>query len=66
MRMRREFLKLVAEREPKLTELAELMTLEFTLTEAANELGAPITTTRSRNEKLLALAKEFLDGAIIF
>lgn len=59
------FLEFVRERDPKLAALAELLTQEYTKSEAAMLLGDARSTVGSRAEKLKALCSEFLDAALI-
>ena len=61
LQLREEFIAFVQERNPKLAPLAELLTLEFTKSEAARELGDAWGTVTSRTDKLKALVTDFLD-----
>jgi len=62
--LREEFIAFVRERNPKLVPLAELLTLEFTKSEAARELGDAWSTVTSRSEKLKALVPAFLETVV--
>ena len=62
--IREQFLDFVKERNPKLAPLAELLTKEFTKSEASRELGDAWGTVTSRTDKLKDLAQEFLDNLI--
>ncbi len=64
LELREQYVTFVRERNPKLAPLAELLTLEFTKSEAARELGNASSTITSRAEKLKALLDEFLDGIV--
>ncbi len=64
LELRDEFLAFVQERSPKLVPLAELLTLEFTKSEAARELGDAWSTVTSRSEKLKDLVTAFLDTVV--
>ena len=64
LELREEFIAFVSERNPKLVPLAELLTLEFTKSEAARELGDAWGTVTSRTDKLKELVTEFL-GTIV-
>ena len=64
LELRDEFLTFVQERNPKLVPLAELLTLEFTKSEAARELGDAWSTVTSRSEKLKDLVTAFLETVI--
>ena len=64
LELREQYVAFVRERNPKLAPLAELLTLEFTKSEAGRELGNASSTVTSRVEKLKALLDEFLDGII--
>ena len=64
LEMREEFIAFVQERNPKLVPLAELLTLEFTKSEAARELGDAWSTVTSRSEKLKDLVTAFLDTVV--
>ena len=61
LELRDEFIAFVRERNPKLAPLAELLTLEYTKSEAGRELGDPSSTVTSRVEKLKDLLAAFLD-----
>lgn len=61
LELRGEFIDFVRERNPKLAPLAELLTLEFTKSEAARELGDVWGTVTSRTDKLKELVVEFLE-----
>lgn len=62
--MREEFIAFVQERNPKLVPLAELLTLEFSKSEAARELGDAWSTVTSRTDKLKNLVTTFLDTVV--
>ena len=62
--IREQFLDFVKERNPKLVPLAELLTDEYTKSEASRELGDAWGTVTSRTDKLKELAQEFLDNLI--
>lgn len=64
LELRQEFIAFVKDRNPKLTPLAELLTLEFTKSEAARELGDAWGTVTSRTDKLKELVTEFLDTIV--
>lgn len=64
LELREQYVAFVRERNPKLAPLAELLTLEFTKSEAGRELGNASSTITSRAEKLKALLDEFLDGIV--
>lgn len=64
LELREQFVTFVNDRNSKLTPLAELLTLEFTKSEAGRELGNASSTVTSRVEKLKALLNEFLDGIV--
>ena len=64
LEMREEFIAFVQERNSKLVPLAELLTLEFTKSEAARELGDAWSTVTSRSEKLKDLVTAFLDTVV--
>ena len=66
LRLRREFLAFVEDRNPKLAPLADALTAGFNKTEAAHLLDDARTTTNYRAEKLKALLTEFLDTMIDF
>ena len=59
MAMRKDFLALVKKRAPKLHRLASLLTLEYSKSEAARELGLPVSTVASQVKKLQELLTEF-------
>ena len=61
LELREEFIAFVQERNPKLAPLTELLTLEFTKSEATRELGDAWGTVTSRTDKLKALVTDFLD-----
>ena len=61
LELREAFIAFVQERNPKLAPLAELLTLEFTKSEAARELGDAWGTVTSRTDKLKELVTDFLD-----
>ena len=65
LELREEFIAFVQERNPKLVPLAEKLTLEFTKSEAARELGDAWGTVTSRTDKLKELVTDFLDTVII-
>lgn len=62
--IRKQFLDLVRERNAKLLPLAELLTDEFTKSEASRELGLATSTVGSKTDKLKGLVTEFLDNLI--
>lgn len=64
LELREQYVAFVTERNPKLAPLAELLTLEFTKSEAGRELGNASSTVTSRTEKLKALLDEFLEGIV--
>ena len=61
-----EFVAFVRARKPKLAPLAQLLTEEYSKSEAGRELGDAWGTVTSRTDKLKALLLEFLDQAITF
>ncbi len=63
--IRSQFLDFVKARNAKLLPLAEKLTLEFTKSEAARELGDAWGTVTSRTDKLKKLVTDFLDTVII-
>ena len=65
-RICRAFVAFVREHDPKLAELADLLTQEYSKSEAARILGDARTTVNYRSEKLKTLATEFLDSFLIF
>ena len=65
LELREAFIAFVRELYPKLTEQAELKTLEFTNSEIARLLGQSTSTVTSRGEKLKAVAAAFIDTIII-
>ena len=62
--LREQFIAFVQERNPRLVPLAELLTLEFSKSEAARELGDPWGTVTSRTDKLKELVTAFLDTVV--
>ena len=64
LEIREMFIAFVRERNPKLVPLAELLTDEFSKSEAARELGQATSTVGSRTDKLKDLVTEFLDNLI--
>ena len=62
LELREEFVAFIRLRNPKLAPLAENLTLEFTKSEAARELGDAWGTVTSRVDKLKELVAEFLDN----
>jgi len=64
LELREEFVAFVKERNPNLAPLVELLTDEFTKSEAARLLGDATSTVGSRTDKLKELAFEFLDNII--
>ena len=64
-RMREAFLEYVKEHNDRLTDLAELLTLDYNRSEAARELGMATSTAASRRELLKDLCRQFLDSTII-
>ena len=65
LELRQEFIAVVRERHPKLTDQVELKTLEFTNSEIARLLDQPTSMVTSRSEKLKSLAAAFIDTIII-
>ncbi len=65
-RMEAGFIAYVHDRNPKLEDLARLLLQEYTRSEAARELGMPLSTAGSRREKLMELCREFLDTTLTF
>lgn len=63
-KLREEYLAFVMERDPKLYELADLLTLEYSKSEAGRELDTASSTVTSRMKKLKKLTEEFLDTVI--
>ncbi len=61
LELREAFIAFVQERNPKLAPLAELLTLEYTKSEAGRELGDASSTVTSRVEKLKDLLTAFLE-----
>ena len=61
LELREEFIAFVQERNPKLAPLAELLTLEYTKSEAGRELGDASSTVTRRIEKLKELLAAFLE-----
>ena len=59
--LREKFLDFVRRQYPRLAPLAELLTLEFTKSEAARELGDAHSTVVSRAELLKELLTAFLE-----
>ncbi len=59
--LRDAFIAFVKEKNPKLAPLAELLTLEFTKSEAGRALGDASSTVTSRAEKLEELLLTFLE-----
>ena len=57
---RKAFLARVKQDAPKLSRLAELLTLEYSLSEAARELGLPRSTLDYRVKKLQRMLLQFL------
>ena len=64
LELREQYVAFVTERNPKLAPLAELLTLEFTKSEAARELGDAWSTVTSRTDKLKDLVTAFLDTVV--
>lgn len=64
LELREEFITFIQTQNPKLVPLAELLTLEFTKSEAARELGDAWGTVTSRTDKLKELVTEFLDTIV--
>ena len=62
--LREKFLDFVRRQYPRLAPLAELLTLEFTKSEAARELSDAHSTITSRSKKLEELLLEFMDTII--
>ena len=63
-RIQRDWVAFVAEKDEKLKDLAELLSLENTRSEAAREIGIASSTAQSQREKLKILAQEFIDTLI--
>lgn len=61
-----EFVAFVRSRKPKLAPLAQLLTEEYSKSDAGRELGDAWGTVTSRTDNLKALLLEFLDQAITF
>lgn len=59
--MRDEFIAFVRKRNPKLGPLAELLTLEYSKSEAGRELSDASSTVTSGVKKLKELLTAFLD-----
>lgn len=64
LELREKFIAFVQMRNPKLAPLAELLTLEFTKSEAARELGDAWGTVTSRTDKLKEMVTDFLDTIV--
>jgi len=64
LELRKEFVAFVKERNPKLAPLVELLTDEFTKSEAAQKLGDATSTVGGRTGRLKDLVTEFLDNVI--
>jgi len=64
LNLRERFLDYVAEHDPKLVELAELLTLEYSKSEASRELGKATSTVGSQTEKLKLLVVDFLKTVV--
>ena len=65
-KMAQEFVAFVRSRKPKLAPLAQLLTEEYSKSDAGRELGDAWGTVTSRTDNLKALLLEFLDQAITF
>lgn len=65
LELRDGFIAFVKVRNPKLVPLAELLTDEYTKSEASRELGDAWSTVTSRADELKELLLEFLDTIII-
>lgn len=61
-----EFVAFVRARKPKLAPLAQLLTEEYSKSDAGRELGDAWGTVTSRTDKLKELLLEFLDQVITF
>lgn len=61
LKLREEFIAFVRRQNPKLVPLAELLTLEYTKSEAGRDLDDASSTVASCTDKLKNLALEFLD-----
>ena len=66
LKLRKEFVAFVKDRNPKLAPLAEKLADEYTKSEAGRELGDASSTVTSRTDKLKKLLEEFLDNIITF
>lgn len=64
LELRDEFIDFVRQHNPKLVPLAERLTMGFSKSEAARELGDAWSTVTSRADKLKALTLEFLDSIV--
>ena len=60
--MRKAYLAIVKQHTPNLCRLAALLTLEYSIAEAARELHLPFSTVASQAKKLQKLLKQFLDN----
>ena len=58
------FVEFVRQKKPEFAGLADLLTQEYTRSEAARELGIPGNTAAYHREKLKKLCREFLDATI--
>lgn len=62
--LREEFIKFVRQNNPKLVPLAERLTMEFSKSQAAKELGNAWGTVTSRTDMLKELVAEFLNNIV--
>ena len=63
--MREACLEYGEEANEQVSDLAELLTLDYNRSEAARELGMATRTAASRRELLKDLCRQFLDSTII-
>lgn len=63
-KLREDYLEFVKENDPKLYDLADLLTLEYSKSEAGRKLNTASSTVTSRMKKLKELTEEFLDTVI--
>lgn len=66
LKLRKEFVAFVKDRNPKLAPLAEKLADEYTKSEAGRELVDASSTVTSRTDKLKKLLEDFLDTVIVF
>lgn len=64
LELREKFIVFVRERNPTLVPLAEMLTAEYTKSEAAKKLGQATNMVESHTDKLKDLVTEFLDNII--